>query len=336
VDEEPISLIVRSSALGRAPTLLVLDANVLLQDIRHMARTGERSILISASDEGVARLLAPASVVAKVQDRLPRLAYGAVGLDALDRVWPSAYDDDLWVVGVETDVDDPEVTRVLDADPEDASVMTLARIVAPALLLSMNHRHLPLATGEWLEATRAIRRLAVAERRLEGATHLVGGMALAPVAGIVGAFHLLRRMRPAWALGVAATTVLAAAAYFRTEHGWGTLQRVGRGIWAFWEKVAAGAESAERTRQASHAKVTASRIQPPETGGVTGLAARVLALKPRLSATEIVDALSLDGQAWTATRLRREVLEGHPMFVSHNRRWTLGKLVAHGLTPCAP
>jgi hypothetical protein len=322
---------VASSTGGVVP--IVVDADVVLQDIRFSAKTGRRSALVSASETGAIRLLISRTAAQEVEEHLPDMVTGGVSRSALDEVRRRVHWQHLWVVDIDPDETDPEVRRVMEADPDDATSITLARLVAPSILFSMNVRHLPLAVDEWLALTRQIMRLHRAESVLQGGESLLKlGMAV-PVGGAVAISKLFRRLPPPAAVAVCIGSVAAIVLYLRSAQGQRRRRDAKEAVGQALGRVHAEMEAALQTK-AEVARALSPRLIPAvdqmtaDPPSIAHRAARFLVSNPASSATELVQGISFDGlgSRWTASRLRTDVLEPASVFVCDQSRWSLGEI----------
>ncbi len=304
----------------------MLDANVILQDVRYSAQSGKRSELVIASDQRVLRLLASRSVVEEVKEHLDRMTTPSISLSTLEGEWKRLYGPRLWVVEIPADTSDPEVQEVFLKDPDDATSISLARLVAPCLLFSGNTKHLPMAVSDWLAVTRQVKRLAWAQATLDGVSSMVGMTVGLPVASLVGLGGAVRRLPRGWAAVVGGGLLVAGVVYFRSEASHRHRDKLAGGLMALATQIGTEMDRAWRTRAETVPMVEPRFIPPPDVLSPMNRAARFLAVNPWRTATEVAQQLpSNDGRPWTATRVKAEILEPSAAFVGRDRRWALGK-----------
>jgi hypothetical protein len=290
---------------------------------------GKRSELILGSDQRVLRLLASRSVADEVTEHLDRMAAPSISLAALKREWQQQYGPRLWVVEIPANLSDPEVQSVILKDPDDATSISLARMVAPCLLFSGNTKHLPLAVPDWLAVTRQVKRLARAQTTLEGASSMMGITVTLPIYGLVGLGGAVRRLPWVWSAAVGAGLLVSGLLYFRSQASRRHRERLVRYLIALATKIGAELDGAWQVRAETAPLVEPRCVRQPDELTPTNRAARLLAMSPWRTATEVAECLQSDVRGrWTATRVKAEILEPFTAFVARDRRWALGETLA--------
>lgn len=172
------------------PLVAIVDTNVLLSSVENDCCNGFRSRLLRMSDDGTVALYAADHVLDETYEHLPRMAKrGLVPLETLRSHFEAQYLPTLrFVTMSETGDLDEQVLAI--ADPDDVPTGTLAKLVAPCVILS-DDKHLKrpgFAPKDWHKAARSAVSIGEGRQRQTitvnaAALPIRGGAGLASIAG---------------------------------------------------------------------------------------------------------------------------------------------------------
>jgi hypothetical protein len=303
------------------PRLVVLDADVLLNEMLHPLYAGRATDLIASIDKGSLRAFVTSEVLHEVL-ALPASFARHHGLERgeISAVWRDWYAGRVWVVGEVPLGNDPLIGAVARRDVRDAPTVALARLIAPATILSIDSDLKVMAIRDWRSATRDGRIMGVADETVVGFASTVGMALYGSGALVVGTVKAVSRLPPAAAmlLGIGIGLV-AARTRGRWSEGWA---RALPHLVRFGEDLAKQTGDAMRVRVSIEARFDEREVPTPEPRLLLADAARCLALRPGLTAAEIADDL---GRPASAAADIRALLRDNRCFAKVARgRWTLG------------
>ncbi len=305
---------------------MVLDTDVLLNEMLYPMRQARGSKLLQAVDNNAARIFLTRNVLNEVL-ALPEDfgRYHDLEQAQVQAVWRDWYASRLWVVDIEPDSSDPMVQTVLSQHPADAATITLARLIAPSTLLSMD-KHLRLAAvPEWRPITLAAWTLGEADGTVVGFYSVLGGGLYLSGAGVGKVFKAAGKLPAAVALALGLAVGAGAVVYLTSDRGRAVRERAARVAGGVGKVVLTQLGEAIAMRNHELARLERAAVLPLEDPPLVSRVARALAIQPGMTAAEVADVLDEPTRAMTSTV--RELMGASPLFEQVRRgHWTLGPL----------
>jgi len=286
------------------PLPIVVDADVLIRNVDYAARKGYDPALIGWASEsytlssGVV-VFATARVGGEVIRHLPEIAQRRGKSRAeIVRIWNEVIVPHVRFVNVDDRaIRDDGVDAVRALHAADAPTAALGIMLAPAVLLTNNHRHFrPLLGVDPVNVDEA----AVAAYQLGefgtgmSAVIMVGGLAVTALFG--GGNKLVRAVGPDGALVVALVALALGVVYW--QGGPGNRHRAAMGALA--REIGPHAAAAFEKAEAASEQIAQVMIEAPEKRGLLSFVARELATgQPIMKTVEIARRLRLDGYRLT-------------------------------------